>query len=222
MHGGGGTPERIGGLFHNTANYNDMVRRYLKKGSVVFAPQLLLWNVDIYQSKYDRVGVNRRLVQQSGSITSLETFEMMRCIDYFIAQGYGKGDRIGVVGLSYGGMYALYLSAVDTRIKSTVSHCWFNDRIKHNWHDWVYFGAESKFFDAEVASLILPRKLYIGIGDMDELFASEDGVKESKRLIHFAEEKGFLNRLSFRVFEGEHEMDKKDDDLSTFLADLKL
>ena len=83
LHGGGGTPERVGGLFHFTSNYNDMVMRALKKGSVVFAPQLILWNKETYGTQYDRNAINRRLVQQGGSITALEVFEMMRCIDYF-------------------------------------------------------------------------------------------------------------------------------------------
>lgn len=222
LHGGGGTPERIGGLFHTSANYNRMVRRTLKKGSIVFAPQLLLWHVETYKSEYDREFINKRLIQQGGSITALEVYFMMNCIDYFINNGIGSDGRIGVVGLSYGGMYALHLSAVDERIKSTISHCWFNDRAKQCWSDWTYFNAENLFFDSEVASLILPRKLYIGVGDKDMTFLTQDAEKESKRLIKFAEDMGYSSKLRFTIFDGGHEFNIKDDDINSLHEDLHL
>ena len=155
-------------------------------------------------------------------MTALEVFELMRCLDYFTEQGYGKNNRIGVVGLSYGGMYALHFSAMDVRIKSTISQCWFNDRAKQNWHDWTYFGSQAKFFDTEVASLVLPRKLYIGVGKYDQTFLVEDALRESERLINYAKRAGVENSLKFSVFDGAHELNKKDDELSVFTTDLGL
>ena len=44
QHGGMGTPEQIGNLYGDTANYNHIVERILAFGVNVFAPQLLMWN----------------------------------------------------------------------------------------------------------------------------------------------------------------------------------
>lgn len=220
LHGGGGTPERVGDLFHDSANYNNMVRRVLTENTLVFAPQLMLWNPDVYASPYDREWLNRRLIQQGGSFTGLEVFCLMRVTDYFEQDPRVDKDRIGVIGLSYGGMYALHFSAADTRIKSTVSDCWFSDRSVHAWHDWAYFGAEKTFFDTEVAALVLPRKLYIEIGDQDPMFRLGEAEAERERLLAYAKRAGVEDRLCFVVFDGNHELNRDNATITSFLQDL--
>ncbi len=220
LHGGGGTPERVGGLYHDSSNYNDMVRRVLTKDTVVFAPQLLLWNPEIYGSEYDRIQLNRQMLQQGGSFTALEVFCLMRVLDWFEKEKDIDSDRTGVIGLSYGGMYALYFAAADKRIKTAVSDCWFNDRAKYNWHDWIYFGAEQNMFDAEVASLVLPRKLYIEIGKNDPTFLCDDARAERDKLLAYAQAKKQSERLVFVEFDGEHELNKENHTIKCFLSDL--
>lgn len=217
LHGGGGTPERVGGLFHDSSNYNNVVKRVLKKGTVVFAPQLWLWNAEIYGDGGDRGYFNRRLIQQGGSITALELFCLMRTLDYFTAQDYVDETRVGVVGLSYGGMYSLHFAALDTRIKSALSSCWFSDRRIHNWHDWTYFNGEKYMLDADVASIVLPRKLYIEIGKNDPTFKLADAQNEKQRLIEFAKSNNYEDSLVFSEFDGAHELDANDKTLQSFL-----
>ena len=137
LHGGGGTPERCSGLWGSSSNYNDMTRRILRRGCVVFTPQLLLWN-DNLKPKLRREELNRSFIQFGGSIASLEIFMITRCIDYLITRPEISPDKIGIVGLSYGGFYSLFTSALDTRIKVTLSSCFFNDRHIYNWHDLVW------------------------------------------------------------------------------------
>jgi predicted alpha/beta superfamily hydrolase len=181
----------------------------------------MLWNPEVYASEYDRQYLNRRLIQQGGSFTALELFCLMRVLDYFEKDDRVDKERVGVIGLSYGGMYALHFGATDTRIKSTVSSCWFNDRSIHAWHDWTYFGAEKTFFDTEVASLVLPRKLYIEIGKNDPTFRSNEAEWERQRLFAYAKAQGVEDKLAFVVFEGEHELDKDNATISAFLQDLQ-
>lgn len=216
IHGGGGTPEMIGGLNSDTFNYNDMVGRIVRKGVRVFAPQLLLWNPEMYGSPYDREVINRRLIQMGGSITALELGMMSSVLDY----GFGLNDtgKRGVIGLSYGGMYALHLGACDTRFKAVYSSCWFSDRSKHCWHDWTYFNAQKKFFDAETASLVLPRNLFIELGENDPTFRASDAKGELKRLSEYAEKMRLTDKLTVKVFDGGHELDKNDDMIDKFIA----
>lgn len=218
QHGGGGTPEILGGLVLDSANYNHMVERTIRKGVAVFAPQLLSWNAEIYGSAgYDREMVNKRLVQLGGSITALEVYCISRVIDYFSAQKNIDENRIGMIGLSYGGMFTLFTAAFDERIKAAYSSCWFSDRRKHNWYDWVYFNQENLLFDAEVASLILPRKLFIEVAINDEAFPSKDAEVEKQRLEQIAKRQGFDKNLEFSIFEGTHELNKDNAMLERFV-----
>ena len=221
LHGGGGTPERVGDVFHDSDNYNQMVRRVLNENTLVFAPQLMLWNPELYGSEYDRTWLNRRLIQQGGSFTALEIFCLMRILDWFETNPEVDTLRTGVIGLSYGGMYALYFAAAETRVKSVISDCWFNDRTKYVWHDWMYFNAEKLMLDTEVASLILPRKLYIEIGKEDPTFLYTDAKEEVERLLSYAKEVGEIGNLRLLAFNGGHELNKDNATIIEFLKDLQ-
>jgi len=218
QHGGLGTPEVVGSLVQDSANYNHIVKRIIDKNIKVFAPQLLLWDQSFYGGReYDRNAADTKLKQFGGSITGLEVYCIMRCIDYFADLDWIDENRIGMIGLSYGGMYTVYTAAADTRIKVALSSCWFNDRLKYNWFDWVYFDQANMFMDAEVASLILPRKLYIEIASSDELFDYNNAEADIRRLSEYAENENCLDSLKIKIFDGVHEFDKSDDGINFFL-----
>ena len=221
QHGGGGTPELVGSLVFDSANYNHMVKRVINEETTVFAPQLLLWDPGNFGSGgYDRIETDKKLKQFGGSMTGLEVYCIMRCIDYFAGLDDIDENRIGMIGLSYGGMYTVYAAAADTRIKVALSSCWFNDRLKHNWFDWAYFNQANLFFDAEVSSLVLPRKLYVEIGQNDELFDPADAEADIGRLLEYAKNENCEDCLRIKVFEGLHELDKSDDGIRFFVANL--
>lgn len=220
LHGGGGSSEILGDLFVHSANYNHMVNRVLRKGVKVFAPQLLLWNSAIYGSENDRGWLNRRLMQLGGSITAFELQCLQKMLDWWMDDAETDTERVGVVGLSYGGMYALHFGALDMRIFATYSSCWFSDRTKHNWPDWTYFNAENTFFDTEVASLVLPRKLYIEVAKDDEAFPASDCQFERARLENYAKQAGHSDGLTFKEFDGKHELDLDGTALECFVKDI--
>ena len=136
-----------------------MTRRVLRQGFAVFAPQLLMWRED-FGPPPNRQQVDVQLKQLGGSITALEIFRIQRCLDYLVSRRDIDGSRIGMIGLSYGGFYALYAPAVETRLRATVSSCFFSDRTVYAHADWVWRGAARRFLDAEVAGLVCPRPLY--------------------------------------------------------------
>ncbi|MBE5739390.1 MAG: hypothetical protein E7349_00885 [Clostridiales bacterium] len=220
LHGGGGSSEILGDLFVDSSNYNHMVNRVLRTGVKVFAPQLLLWNSAIYGSENDRGWLNRRLLQLGGSITAFEVQCLRKMLDWWMEDEETDTQRVGVVGLSYGGMYALHFGALDTRVFATYSSCWFSDRTKHNWHDWTYFNAENTFFDTEVASLVLPRKLYIEVAKEDEAFPASDCQFERARLENYVKQAGHSDVLTFKEFDGKHELDLDDTALDCFVRDI--
>ncbi|MBQ9082665.1 MAG: hypothetical protein IJY28_04095, partial [Clostridia bacterium] len=131
IHGGEGTPEMIGSIHNDSANYNHLARRLTDRGCSVFAPQLLLWKIEKYGNPYHRWLVNGRLRQLDGSVTALELWLIRGALDYFIQREGIAPARIGAAGLSYGGMYALLLAATDVRIRSCFSCSWMADRFAY-------------------------------------------------------------------------------------------
>jgi dienelactone hydrolase len=228
QHGGGGTPELIGSLEHDSANYNHMVKRVIRKGITVFAPQLLIWDPAYFgNAGYNRTNTDQQLRQLGGSIAALEIFCIMRSIDYFTGLDHIDENRVGMMGLSYGGMYTLYTAAADTRIKAALSSCWCGDRLEKIWAeqntiwtDWMFFDQYNICACEEIGSLILPRKLYVEIGKGDPLMTPENAEPYLRRLAEYAEKENCADSLKTKVFDGVHEVDRSDDGINFFVGNL--
>jgi dienelactone hydrolase len=210
MHGGGGSPEVA--LFNGGANYNDMVRGAVKRGYVVYAPQHLFraegYPTDIRRQIDDRM----RLI--GTSITAVEIAKITFAIDELIKRPEVDSDRIGMVGLSYGGYYAQVTPAIDTRIKVSVSSCYFgvqegryeNDELSVP-SDFRFMNRLTLFNDAELVALICPRAHQIQAGSKDNASHRETGKSIAPRSAAFFEKLNLKHRFEHVVFEGGHEFD---------------
>ncbi len=216
QHGGAGTPELISGVYDSTANYNDMLQRTIKYNVHAFAPQLLLWHED-YEVEFDRKAIDASLKRVGSSITAVEIYGIQRILDYFEAQNYVSD--LGMVGLSYGGFYTLFTSAVDTRIKSALSCSFFNKRDAVDWSDWTWDKSAEKFDDTEIACLVHPRKLYIAVGNEDALFDYKSSEESFKKLEKLCKNVG-TDWVKFKVFEGTHEFIKDDNFIGNLINDI--
>ncbi len=212
QHGGLGTPEIVSGVVGDTANYNRLLERAATygKGANTFAPGLFLWHQD-YLPKYDRASIDNSLKQLGGSIAALEVFAICRTLDYFVNEGIARENRIGMIGLSYGGSYTLLIAAAEPRIAAAYSSCQYSDRYRYNWSDWTWTNAANTFLDAEMAALVAPRALYLEEGTRDELFDIEPFLAECERAVPFFEAAGAGEKLKFRAFDGTHELDRDND-----------
>ena len=158
--------------------------------------------------EYDRNSIDARLKRVGSSIAALEIYGISRILDYFEAQDYVS--NFGMIGLSYGGFYTLFTTAIDTRIRAAVSCSFFNTRKDNLFLDWSWFGAAESFSDAEVACLIYPRKLCIEVGTEDELFSAEGARKECEVLKEISKMAPSPWSPDFIIFEGTHEFCKDD------------
>ena len=215
-HGGLGTPE-ICSSFFDSANYNDMSVRLFRRGVHVFAPQTLLWESPRFGPANERSEIDNSLKQVGSSITALEIYSISRCLDWLSEKDFTDG-RFGMAGLSYGGFYTLYTAAAEPRIRAGLAVSHFNDRIRHNWHDKVWFGSAFRFLDAEVGALVCPRYLRIEVGNRDPLFDAADAEKEYEVLKGYYREAP--DKLEFHVFDGVHEFSPEDEGLDRFVAAL--
>jgi len=221
QHGGLGTPELCSNLLEGGShNYNDMSNRILQYDVNVFAPQMLLWCKENYAIDYNRLHIDSMLRQCGGSITALEIYCLMRSLDYLEVQEYVDPMRIGMVGLSYGGMYTLFMAALDSRIKSALSCSFFGERANTEFADWSYLNAGLSFQDAEIAMLVYPRKIYLTIGNQDPLFDASGSVREFERIQKVCEH--WKDWCSLTVFEGVHEFCKDNKLLEMVMRDLQV
>ena len=226
QHGGDGTPELCSSLEPGgSSNYHDMTRRLLRQDVHVFAPQMLLWSVKKYFPESRNADLQRqqwdnRLKQCGGSIAALEIYCLRKSLDWLSVQPFTVPDRIGMAGLSYGGFYTLYTAAVERRIRAALSCSFFNDRGVYCWNDWVFPTGEL-FFDAEVAMLCYPRRLWIAVGEDDPLFQAGYACREGERLKKLsAAAYGCTDWFEFRPFSGAHEFIRDDDIVDRFVRQI--
>lgn len=218
QHGGSGTPELIAGAYGSTSNYNDMLERVFRQGANVFAPQLLLWSKEQYKPDYDREGLDARLKNVGSSITAVEIYFLMKILDYFENQSWV--GNMGMVGLSYGGFYTQLLAALDTRIKAAISCSFFCDATHRVQPDWSWRDMFKSFGEAEIACLVHPRKLFLEIGNEDNLFDYQKSIAEYERLRRICGN-DTEDWLEFTVFEANHEFYKEDKHIEKFMEYLR-
>ncbi len=220
-HGGGGSPELCCDMLGKN-NYDGVVRKMLEHGIIVFAHQLLLWNlkpvlcestVPQYTVEYNRMDVNRKLLHCGTSIAAFEIYCISRALDCLLALPHVDTERCGMIGLSYGGFYTLYTMAYETRIKLGQSSAAFNDRRVYDWHDMIWHGSAALFSDSEAAGLCAPRKLIIDIGREDSVFDYKSGEALEGRVREFFRAADCEENLRFNVWDGAHKISLESLDL---------
>jgi dienelactone hydrolase len=114
------------------------------------------------------------------SIHGKDAWDTMRAIDYLQSLDFVDGERIGMLGHSYGGHSAMFTAALEPRIKAAVANGPVSDFIHHGMH-WAVpkGGGNSQSLPAmrpfvldpalpppvtfyEFTSLIAPRPLLVG------------------------------------------------------------
>jgi dienelactone hydrolase len=208
MHGGGGSPEVA--LFHGGANYRDMVRGGVKKGYVVWAPTHLFRAEGYPQDVRNQMDDRLRLV--GTSLTAVEIAKISRSLDVILKRPEVDPKRVGMVGLSYGGYYALVTPALEPRIKASVSSCYFG--VQEGRYEQAELSVPSDFRfpdrftlynDPEIAALICPRALEIQAGAKDAASHREMGRQLAPRTAEYYNKLGKKDNFRFVVFDGGHE-----------------
>ena len=224
QHGGNGTPELCSD-FHGKNNYNHMVQRLLSRGAIVFAPQILLWRTEnptetgpAYEVPYERRDLDTELNRFGITLPGLQIASISRAIDWLVTLPETDENKIGMIGLSYGGFYTLYTTAADTRIRAAYACCAFTDRDKYPWYDMICPDSGNTFRDAEVAALCAPRKLYVSMGTKDQVFDYRHSLPEGERAKRYFAAMGLEDHFVFDVWEGGHTV-KSTDEGYDFLFD---
>jgi hypothetical protein len=105
----------------------------------------------------------RQSFEMGRHIIGYEVQKILAAVDWFVRDGGGIKPKIAVAGHGEGGLIAFYSAAVDTRIDAALVSGYFDSR-QRVWEEPIYRnvrGLLQEFGDAEIASLVAPRKLIV-------------------------------------------------------------
>jgi hypothetical protein len=107
--------------------------------------------------------VSQHEVYEKGrTLMGERVWDAMRCVDYLESLNSVDATRIGCAGLSLGGEMAMWLGAMDVRVKATLSSGFLTrmDQMEQN-HCmcWKFTGLRELVDYADIYSLIAPRAL---------------------------------------------------------------
>ena len=188
----------------------------VKKGCTVIAPELFGFGEarlkkdlikPFYISSCDEL--SHHLLPYGLTTASLRVYQAIKCVDVLMNMANVDKNRVGCMGISGGGLTALYAAVLDERIRKIVISGYvntFRDSILSMWHcpdnyipDILSVGEIYDF-----ASSLAPRELLIESGRKDKLFpisASLEAHEKIKKVYALA---GAEDKLQIDVFDGKH------------------
>jgi len=199
LHGGGGTPE--GALFHGGSNYHDQIRGAVERGYVVWSPLFVMQAFSDRDKGTEvpaeiRKILDAKLRANGTSLMGMESMKITKALDRVLERPEVNRERVAMIGLSYGGYYTLYITAVEPRIKVAIASCSFRNTPAAK--DGVTEGRPLDVTSPEMVALIAPRPLQIQSGNKDPQ-APIDTVRAT-----IAATKKFPG-FDFEEFDGVHE-----------------
>ncbi|MCC9607366.1 dienelactone hydrolase family protein [Blastopirellula sp. JC732] len=159
------TPEQIAGLAAGVPAESQFARRLAESGCRVIIPTLVSREMSKRNGRANlsnREYVYRSSFVQGRHVIGFEIQKILACVDWF-AKPSGNDVPIGAIGYGEGGMLALYSAALDPRIDRVCVSGYFAPR-EAVWQEPIarnVFGRLERYGDAELVSMIWPRKCVI-------------------------------------------------------------
>ena len=112
--------------------------------------------------------IYRQAFEMGRHVIGYEVQKVLAAVDQFELRNQAKDVPCVVAGVSEGGLLALYSAALDPRIDAAIVSGYFDQR-ENVWQEPIYrnvWGLLKRYGDAELASMIAPRKLFIEMTPM--------------------------------------------------------
>ena len=168
------TPEQLAGLAIGLPPAQQWIRRLAENGCQVLAPVLVdrqaTWSgsdlVGRNTNQPHREWIYRQAFEMGRHVIGYEVQKALAAVDWFVSENKQpdtKALKIGIAGFAEGALIALHAAALDSRVDATLVSGYFDSR-QDVWSEPIYrnvFGQLREFGDAEIASLIAPRRLII-------------------------------------------------------------
>ena len=210
QHGIGSYPETPFSLDHEL--YNEYGRELVKAGFAVLAPMNL-------RSMAFRNYIERLCRLIDTTLPGIELERMQHLLDEVLKDPRIDSERIGMWGLSNGGMATMFWMPLEPRIKAGVVSAWFNHRRNKmalpddRYVSFMVVDEEHAFFrgwlteftDSDVVSLICPRPLLIHHGKQDRIAYWPQVEEEFNHARTHYKKLGIEERIEIEIFDGGHE-----------------
>jgi len=149
-----------------------------------------------------------------GSALGLRVLDAKRLVDYLQSRKDMDTSRLGVMGISGGGMLAFYNTALDERIKACVISgyfCTFKDSVLAMKHcDCNYVHGLHQFGEmSDIVGLIAPRPMLVEAGSLDPIFPIKSVKKSVRRAKQVYQVFGAETEVEADYFEGKHQISGK-------------
>jgi hypothetical protein len=209
QHGIGSGPETT---FENGDNYHAYAKALLDAGFAVLAPLNL-------RSIERRNHIERLCRMANTSIPGIELVRVQHLLDIVLADPRIDPDRVGMWGVSLGGMATMFWMPLEPRIKAGIVSAWFNERrnkmvvsderyscFMDTTEDYVFVsGWLTEFSDDDVVSMICPRPVQIQHGKKDGIAYWPQVVEEYERAKVHYKKLQIEDRIDYVMHEGGHE-----------------
>ncbi len=199
--------------------HKDFAIELVNLGVVVVAPELIGFG-DRKLQEHQGVGnptdnscyrIASSLLLTGHTLPGLRVYECKRVIDYIESLEEVDNAKIGVMGISGGGLVASFTAALDERLKAVVISGYTNtfrasimDR-RHcldNYIPGILNDAEMP----ELIGLIVPRPLFVEAGTKDHLFPVVHATKAVEKMNDIYRSFDAEDLVTYHLFEGGHEI----------------
>ena len=219
QHGGGGNPEAVVDL-DTRVNYHAFGREAVKRGYIVWAPALAMrssYSGDPAIPGANREQLDEKLRLAGTSIIGLELYKIIESTRTLMkTRPEIDAERVGMTGLSWGGFFTMYATALSPFIKVAAPSGYFRDYAQLMQRanaddakpaDREGFGGVGHF---QAVALICPRPCLVQIGEKDGDLNNMAGARiEAERAAVFYRKLGVAENFQFNAHPGGHEFDAK-------------
>jgi dienelactone hydrolase len=214
-HGHGPGKDLVCGLAETEAPNGDYAVQLVRRGYVVLAPDLRCFGERLDWNPEDHYACDTNLVHavMAGENPLAQNLrDMARALDVLAAHRLVDPDRMGMVGLSYGGTMTLFLAALDERVAACVVSCYFSSWAESHKMPWNMCGSQilpgmlGQIEHVDLGALIAPRPLLVESGLHDDLFSHQVAADGCRRLRGVYRSLGTdEDRIVHDVFDGGHQ-----------------
>jgi dienelactone hydrolase len=178
------TPEQLTGLDAGFPPELQIGRRLVENGLAVVIPAIVdrhKFDTDderlIRSDQTHREWIYRQAYHMGRHVIGYEVQAVLAAIDW--GRQHYPELPVGVAGYGEGGLSCFYAAAIDTRIDVALITGYFDDR-QAMWSEPIYrnvWSLVAHFGDAEIASLILPRRLTIEFSDFPQVSGHKGDIQ---------------------------------------------
>jgi len=213
QHGIDSFPERVFAIGDEENLYHDYGHALVKEGFAVLAPL----NLSFVPNR-NRIERLARLADTT--LPGIELRRMQLLLDEVLQDPRIDRDRVGMWGISLGGMATMFWMPLEPRIKCGVVTAWFNHRrnkmvipdpryscFLETKEEHAFFrGWLTEFTDSDVVSLICPRPLLVQTGKKDGIAWWPQVVEEFEASREHYRKLAVADRIEMDLHEGGHEI----------------